>query len=58
MIVAGYWQDMPKGAMQEQCRICERLVGVDPVSQKMLAEPGKVSAIFCRECYAVMQTLR
>lgn len=58
VIVAGLWGDMPKGAMQQQCRICKRLVGLAPPSQKMLAQPGRVCAIFCRDCWEGLQHYR
>jgi hypothetical protein len=51
VIVAGFWPDMPKGAMQEKCKLCKRLVGVDKNSQAMLAQPGKVHTILCRDCW-------
>jgi hypothetical protein len=51
VIVAGLWENMPKGAMQEKCKVCKRLVGVDPRSQKFLAQPGKVHILMCRDCW-------
>jgi hypothetical protein len=42
---------MPVGAMQTKCRVCERLLGVDARSQAMLAEPGRVELVLCRNCW-------
>jgi uncharacterized protein YlaI len=51
VIVAGPWESMPPGAMQEKCKVCKRLVGVDPRSQGFLAQPGKVHTVMCRDCW-------
>jgi hypothetical protein len=51
VIVAGFWRDMPVGAMQTQCKVCQRLLGVDKRSQAMLEEPGRVVLILCRKCW-------
>jgi hypothetical protein len=51
VIVAGPWEHMPVGAMQTQCRVCERLLGVDARSQTMLNEPGRVVCVLCRNCW-------
>lgn len=58
VIVAGYWEDMPVGAMQEKCRVCKRMVGVDPVSQGMLAQPGQVLMVLCRNCWMAFDEYR
>jgi hypothetical protein len=53
VIVAGFWSEMPVGTMQGRCAVCKRLVGYDPRSQRMLAQPGRVLLTLCRECHAV-----
>jgi hypothetical protein len=58
VIVAGLWENMPKGAMQHKCKVCQRLVGVDPRSQGFLAQPGKVHTVMCRDCWEGFQLWR
>lgn len=58
VIVAGPWENMPKGAMQAKCKICKRLVGVDQRSQNFLAQPGRVHMLMCRDCWEGFQLHR
>ena len=57
VIVAGFWKDMPPGAMQGKCSICLRLIGFDRVSQDLLAKK-RVVVTLCRECFQGYQAYR
>lgn len=57
---AGYWEDMPVGAIQGRCRICLRLIGYEPTAQELLKllTPGRVVVIMCRRCFQAVQAFR
>lgn len=54
VIVAGPWEDMPRGAMQSTCAICRRLVGLDVTSQGMVDR----AIIICRTCYLAGEAIK
>lgn len=56
-IVAAPWENMiERGAMQSQCNVCARLVGLAPPSQEMLAARPE-TVIICTRCYAALATI-
>jgi hypothetical protein len=44
--------------MQGKCSICAALVALDPRSQAMSDEPGRVVQILCTRCFRVLEDLQ